>query len=149
MDYLARFIIRRFKQAFHPYIPQGAGWRRYPSHVASLLEYLEPLHIIVIGPTWVGVDGAFVDDPRSHREKLRLAVEAAEAVFGEAEGRAEAGNLGVFRLNTGLTRFHLYWGPSGTSPSARTQGPTHQGSPTWLIRAGFTVRRGVSGKTEK
>jgi len=65
---------------------------------------------MAIGPTWLGVDGAFVDDPRSHSQKLDLAVEIAEAVFGGAEEKAGAGNLEVFKLNTGLTRFHLYWG---------------------------------------
>jgi hypothetical protein len=110
MDDLSRFILSRIKCSFHPYIPPEEGWRRYPPHVASLLESLEPLHIVAIGPTWVGVDGAFVDDPRSHSQKLNLAVETAEAVFGEAEEKAGAGNLEVFRLNTGLTRFHLYWG---------------------------------------
>ena len=39
-----------------------------------------------------------------------MAVETLEAVFGEAEEGANAGNLEVFRLNTGLTRFHLYSG---------------------------------------
>jgi hypothetical protein len=110
MDDLSRFFLWRIRCRFHPYIPPEAGWRRYPPHVASLLESLEPLHIIVIGPTWVGVDGAFVDDPRGRHERLELVVETAEAVFGEAEEKAGAGNLEVFRLNTGLTRFHLYWG---------------------------------------
>jgi hypothetical protein len=110
MDNLSRFFLWRIRCRFHPYIPPEAGWRRYPPHVASLLESLEPLHIIVIGPTWVGVDGAFVDDPRGRHERLELVVEIAEAVFGEAEEKAGAGNLEVFRLNTGLTRFHLYWG---------------------------------------
>jgi len=110
MDDLSRFFLWRIRCRFHPFIPPETGWRRYPPHVASLLESLEPLHIIVIGPTWVGFDGAFVDDPRGRHERLELAVETAEAVFGEAEEKAGAGNLEVFRLNTGLTRFHLYWG---------------------------------------
>ena len=110
MDDLSRFFLWRIRCRLHPFIPPDAGWRRYPPHVASLLETLEPLHIIAIGPTWVGVDGAFVDDPRGRHERLELVVEAAEAVFGEAEEKAGAGNLEVFRLNTGLTRFHLYWG---------------------------------------
>jgi len=110
MDDLSRLILWRVGRRLHPFIPQEEGWRRYPPHVASLLESLEPFHIIVIGPTWVGVDGAFVDDPRGHHERLELVVETAEAVFGEAEEKAGAGNLEVFRLNTGLTRFHLYWG---------------------------------------
>jgi hypothetical protein len=110
MDDLSRFFLWRIRCKFHPYIPPDAGLRSYPPHVASLLETLEPLHIIAIGPTWVGVDGAFVDDPRGCHERLELVVETAEAVFGEAEEKAGAGNLEVFRLNTGLTRFHLYWG---------------------------------------
>jgi len=110
VDDLSRFFLWRIRCRFHPYIPPEAGWRRYPPHVAFLLESLEPLHIMAIGPTWVGVDGAFVDDPRGRHERLELVVETAEAVFGEAEEKAGAGNLEVFRLNTGLTRFHLYWG---------------------------------------
>jgi len=110
MDDLSRFIFWRIRCRFYPYIPPETGWRLYPTHVASLLESLEPLHIIAIGPTWIGVDGAFAEDPRSHGQKLDLAVEVADALFGEAEGKAGAGNLEVFRLSTGLTRFHLYFG---------------------------------------
>jgi len=110
MDDLPRFMLWRVRCRLHPHIMPEEGWRRYPPHVASLLENLEPLHIIVLGPTWVGVDGAFIDDPRGYHERLKLVVEAIEAVFGEAEEKVGAGNLEVFRLNTGLTRFHLYWG---------------------------------------
>jgi len=108
MDDLSRFIFWRIKCRFHPYILPETGWRLYPTHVASLLESLEPLHIIAIGPTWLGVDGAFIDHPGSHGEKLDLAVEVADALFGEAKSRTETKNLEVFKLNTGLTRFHLY-----------------------------------------
>jgi hypothetical protein len=110
MDGLSRFTLWRVRCRLHPYIMPEEGWRRYPPHVASLLEHLEPLHIIAIGPTWVGVDGAYVDDARERRERLRLIVETVEAVFGEAEEKDSAGNLELFWLNTGLKRFHLYWG---------------------------------------
>lgn len=110
MDDLARFIVQRVKCALHPYIPPEDGWRRYPPHMAKALEYLEPLHIIAIGPTWVGVDGAFIDEPRSLHEKYDVSLETVEAIFGEAVDKSEYGNLAVRYLSTGITCLSLFWG---------------------------------------
>jgi hypothetical protein len=110
MDDLARFIFRRVKCCFHPYIPPNAGWRTYPQHVTSLLRHLEPLHIIAVGSDWVGVDGVFANDERPHRVKYDVAVETLEKIFGSCEERAGSGNLMVCWLNTGIVCFSLFWG---------------------------------------
>ena len=110
MDDFARFILWRVKSSLHPYIPAGAGWRAYPQYVASLLRRLEPLHIIAVGPDWVGVDGAFADDERPHRVKYDVAVETLEKIFGSCEERAGSGNLMMHWFNTGFVCLSLFWG---------------------------------------
>jgi len=83
LDDLLRFITGRIVCRIHPYIPPDEGWRRYPPHMAKMLEVLEPIHVIVLTDGFVGVDGACVDDSRSMHEKYDLAVEAVERIFGE------------------------------------------------------------------
>jgi len=110
MDDLTRFILDRIRSRLHPYMPPDYGWRRYPQHVASLLTYLEPLHVIVVDPTGVGVDGVFMEDSRGQREKYEEVIEIVRIIFGETEDEASGGNLVVRRLNTGFTCFSLFWG---------------------------------------
>jgi hypothetical protein len=85
MDELEQFIIARVRvmQRIHPYISSGEGWRTYPLHMAKLLEVLEPIHVVAVADTFVGVDGAYVEDPRGMHEKYDLAVKATERIFGD------------------------------------------------------------------
>jgi hypothetical protein len=83
MDELEEFIMGRIMCRIHPYIPIGEGWRKYPPHMARLLEVLEPIHVVAVANTFVGVDGVYMDDPRGMREKYELAVEAVERIFGD------------------------------------------------------------------
>lgn len=110
MDSLARFIVDRVKCRFHPYIPQGEGWRRYPPHVARTLDYLEPLHIIAVAPTWVGVDGVYVDDARGMHDKYSVALETVEAIFGETVEKGGGGNMELAALETGLWALKYFLG---------------------------------------
>ncbi len=110
MDDLARFIISRVKCRIHPYIPQGEGWRHYPPHLARILERLEPLHIIAVAQTWVGIDGVYVDDTRGMHDKYSVAMETVEAIFGEAVERAESGNVVLAALATGLWSLSFFQG---------------------------------------
>ena len=110
MNDLDRLILERVKQRFHPYIPQGEGWKRYPPHLARLLEYIEPLHIIVLTPDWVGVDGVFMDETRGMHEKFEDSVETVEEIFGETVEKAEYGNVQLRRLSTGLYSIGYFLG---------------------------------------
>lgn len=110
MDYLARFIIDRIKCRFHPYIPLGEGWRSYPPHMVKALEYLEPLHIIAITPTWVGMDGVYIDDTRGMHDKYSIALETVEAIFGETVEEKGGGNLELAALSTGLWTLKFFQG---------------------------------------
>jgi len=110
LDDLARFIVDRVKCRIHPYIPQDSGWRHYPPHVAKLLESLEPLHVIAITPTWVGIDGVYVVDVRGMHDKYEVALEAVEAVFGETVEREGGGNVELMYLSTGLWAMSYFRG---------------------------------------
>ncbi|MEM2550529.1 MAG: hypothetical protein QW689_08985 [Nitrososphaerota archaeon] len=110
MDSLARFIVDRVKCRFHPYIPQGDGWRRYPPHVARTLDHLEPLHIIAVTPTWVGIDGVYMNDVRRMHDKYSVALETVEAIFGETIEKEDGGNIELAALETGLWALKYFLG---------------------------------------
>jgi len=85
VDALKSLIAERLKCRFHPYLSETARWRHYPTHMAKLLETLNPLHVISVTDKIVVVDGVLVEDNRPLREKYLLAVEAVSALFGDAE----------------------------------------------------------------
>jgi len=111
LDALKSLIAERLKCRFHPYLSETARWRHYPTHMAKLLETLNPLHVISVTDKIVVVDGVFVEDNRPLREKYHLAVEAVSAMFGDAEEKlCVAANCEVALHRSGVASISLYWG---------------------------------------
>lgn len=114
MDDLVRFIIGRVRQRIHPYIPKDDGWRRYPPHIAGVLKRLEPLHIVTVAPSWVGVDGVYIDDPRGMHTKYEESLETLEAIFGDAAcGSCKKiceGNMELRSFSNGISALSYFRG---------------------------------------
>ena len=111
MDDLGKFMVERMRCRFHPYLPPNTAWGSYPPHMAKLLKILNPLHIISVTEKIVAVDGVYVRDRRSLREKYSIAREAASALFGEVEEKIAVGfNCEVSFHKSVFASISLYWG---------------------------------------
>jgi len=111
MNALREFIVKRMKCRFHPYLSPNARWRHYPPHMAKLLKDLNPLHIITVTDKITVIDGVYVKDERSMREKYSIARDAASALFGEIEEKiCVAGNCEVLIHKSGCASISLFWG---------------------------------------
>ena len=111
MDKIFQLILERMRCRFHPYLPPNAGWYYYPKHMAELLKMFNPLHIISVTKKVVAVDGVYVRDGRSLREKYSMAREAASVLFGEVEEKIGIGfNCEVSFHKSMIASISLYWG---------------------------------------
>jgi len=111
VDALESLIAERLKCRFHPYLSETARWRHYPTHMAKLVETLNPLHVISVTDKIVAVDGVFVEDNRPLREKYSLAVEAISALFRDVEEKlCVATNCEVSIHKRAVASISLYWG---------------------------------------
>jgi len=96
LDGVEKAVVERVKCRIHPYLPLAGGWRVYPPHMARLLEVLDPIHVVAVTDRLVAVDGVYIEDDRSLKEKYDLAVGAVERIFGEtAEKMGAAFNCEV------------------------------------------------------
>ena len=112
MDILGKVIVERLKHCFHPYLSPNARLRHYPGYMATLLKVLNPLHIVSVTSDIVVVDGVYVEDDRSMREKYSIAEEAVSSLFGEVEEKVcLAGNCEASYHESPVVSISLYMGP--------------------------------------
>lgn len=110
MDPLER-IKKRISYRFHPFFLKG--WKEYPPHLAELLSYLEPIHVISIIKRGVVVDGYTIEWEENQEEKYTKIFTAIEDLLGREKYRDTiAGNCLLHHHESGLFTISFFWGPT-------------------------------------